>query len=327
MRRGLGRAWLVVVAAATMAPSGCPNTKVELTMLGGFGYVVNPDLTMSAGFMKSSMTPTCHVPQFGVQLTIDEGEIVSPAGYPARIDVTNDIVTLAGLTHGAVDFSGKIGRHLKRPTVASSDAAMSNPGSPNNSPQPPRSDERHWTDLFWIPHTRLSYLDKRLDGWQDRAVTGYLTVGGGTLSAGIPSNPDYMDAIWEFRTSTATKYKQAITDRLHWKGEVASPALVILLEDRTTHDKRRIIVAPSPKRHTVGLTLVGLHDPDDMMPPGAGDPLKHFCTFYQMIDPATPIPPVDRLMPYLGGSMNSSTGAMPANAQPTPGAYCPGDWP
>ncbi len=62
------------------------------------------------------------------------------------------------------------------------------------------------------------------------------------------------------------------------------------------------------------------------MPIKVGDPLGHFCTFYQLLDPNHAPTPDEQLIPYFLGA-GSTSGTTSSNAQPTPGFYCPGDWP
>jgi hypothetical protein len=132
-----------------------------------------------------------------------------------------------------------------------------------------------------------------------------------------------VNGLWEFRdvAKSQVPYKQAITDRLHFKTDVQATQIVINLVDGTGQQK--LVVTPKDSRNTVGLILAGRHA--HQMPIHVGDSLEHFCTFYQLIEPAQRPGPTERLMPYFLGNGASST--IPIAEQPTPGFFCPGDWP
>jgi hypothetical protein len=155
MRRSRGRWWWTAVAgAAALALSGCASacphttTHLDLTLHGGFGYVLNPDFTVEAGFMKSinkpAWNPTCDVTQLGVYLKVDDGNIVSPAGQAPTIDITNAVVTFGGVGTSAVDMKGSLGQHLQKGTHIT--------GGPGGKKQPaPRVADTDWEDLYWVP--------------------------------------------------------------------------------------------------------------------------------------------------------------------------------
>ena len=193
-----------VVAGAALAVSGCesacPRTHLDLTLHGGFGYVLNPDLTVEAGFMKDISTASCDVKQLGIDLKVDDGTIVSPAGSPLSFPVANAVVTIDGLGTGAVALKGVVGSPLAKANASSTTAAMaaaaaSGPGGKN---QPmPRTADNDWEDLFWVPHTRLNYPDKRIDpDWRTKAVTGRIVLTGACAVRRVPSDGAALNGLW-----------------------------------------------------------------------------------------------------------------------------------
>ena len=335
MRRSRGRWWFLFVAAGAVAASGCPGaspkTHLQLTLHGGFGYVINSDLTVEAGFMNSITSqdlPGCDVEQLGVDLKVDDGTIVSaPPGWP--FPVTKKIITFEGVGRGAVDLKGVLKPHLKTSPVTPSlhdiqVAAQAAKAAPGGFQPPARTSEKDWQDLFWVPHTRLNYLASKVDkDWRTKAVTGRIVLAGGELTGGSPSDAAAVNGLWEFRDDAKSQmpYTQAITDRLHFNTDVRANQIVINLVDAT--GRQQLIVAPKDSRQTVGLILAGRHA--HQMPIHIGDRLEHFCTFYQLIEAAHRPAANERLMPHFLGNGASST--IPINEQPTPGFFCPGDMP
>src|SRR5262245_38188350 len=121
-RGRLARAVIVGVAVVTVGcTSACPHTNLDLTLHGGFGYVVNAGFTVDAGFMNSIDTDQCSVTQLGVDLRVDDGDIVSPSKWPSKFDVTNAEITFDGAS-GPVDLYGATGPHLTT-NVANATAA------------------------------------------------------------------------------------------------------------------------------------------------------------------------------------------------------------
>jgi hypothetical protein len=332
MKGSRWRWWCVAVAGAAIAASGCSRTNLDLTLHGGFGYVVNPDLTVEAGFMKSIADTSCTVTQLGVDLRVDDGQIIDPPNSPPTFLVTNAVITFDGVGTGAVDLTGVTGPQLRTASAmpatpaavgSMAAAAASGPGGAN---QPtPRVADDDWRDLFWVPHTRLNYGDKPIDPqWRQNAVTGRAVLGGGLLSAGTPSDGAAVNGIWEFtRTSDNTSYKQAITDRLHYKTSIRGGKIVINIT--TGSVTKKIVVAPIDKRRTVGLILMGRHV-SQAPTIQIGDPLKHFCTFYQLLQVDKRPSPSEQLIPHFLGSGTPYNPSNPTG-HPTPGLYCPGDFP
>jgi hypothetical protein len=293
---------------------------------------VNPNFTVEAGFMKSideRSTGGCYVTQLGVDLMIDDGQITSPANWPTTFEVTDKIVTFDGAATGAVSMAGVLETHLKATNATVTAASMSGVSTqgPGGKQVPsPLASDGDWRDLFWVPHTRLNYWDRPIDPlWRTNAVTGRAVLGGGVLSAGIPSDGAAVTGIWEFRRmSDNFTYKQSITDRLHYRTSMSGTAITINLQD-AAGTVTKVVVQPIDNRKTVGLILVGRHA--SQMPINIGDPLEHFCTFYQLLKkesrPTTP----EQLVPYFLGIPGAVSGTSGMTGQPTPGYYCPGDWP
>jgi len=312
----------------------CSSTTLDVTLHGGFGYVVDPDLAIEAGFMKSSATPSCDVPQFGANLRIDDGKIVSPPNHATTFPVTQSVVTFDGTGTSPVTLTGVLAPHMKSAATGGAKPgsttlatlALQGPGS-GTRPMP-GTNEDDWRDLYWMPHTRLNYWDDPIDpNWPTNAVTGRVKLTGGVLSAGIPSDGAAVNGLWEFKTTSGKfpSYQQAITDRLHYRSQVSGGTITINVMGPMPET---IVVAPIDNRKTVGIVIVGIHG-GDSMPIGLNDPLKHFCTFYQMLKIDNRPGADDQLIPYFKGAGTTSNGAptVPSGGQPTPGAYCPGDWP
>jgi hypothetical protein len=332
----MGRSKCLVLVLAAILPSACTSTKLEVTLHGGFGYVIDSDFAIEAGFMKSidEGAGGCQVKQLGVELKIDDGKITSPPNQAATIPITDAVVTFEGTGNSAVTLDGELAPHYKTAASGSAGAsasamsAISRRGpSGVTQPSPPRTSESQWSDLYWLPHTRLDYWDSDLDpNWRTSAVTGRLKLTGGSLSAGLPSDGAALNGLWEFRSASGRPtHQQAITDRLHYKANVSGTSITIDVQRGSTVTK--YVVEPIDSRKTVGLIVVGRHG--DVMPIGLGDPLAHFCTFYQMLRADRRPAQADRLIPYFIGTGVVQAGAstVPANGQPSPGAYCPGDWP
>jgi hypothetical protein len=337
MRRNRGRWWWTVIAGAAIAVSGCesacPRTHLDLTLHGGFGYVLNSDWTIEAGFMKSvtnpPWSPSCDVQQLGVVLSIADGTIVSPPGQAVKIDVTNAVVTFDGVGTKGVKMHGVLGPHLqKASSMTSAAGATAAANGPKGQKQPvPRTSDPDWEDLFWVPHTRLSFLDRGIDPqWRSNAVTGRVVLAGGEIAAGVPSDGAAVNGLWEFRKGgTAPQYQQSITDRLRYKTEVNGDQIVINIDD-TVLGMKHIVVAPIDNRHVVGLILAGRHGAQK--PIQVNDPLGHFCTFYQLLDLAKRPHESEQLIPYyIGGAAPLTSGPGATGKEPTPGLFCPGDWP
>jgi hypothetical protein len=283
-------------------------------------------------------TEICKVTQLGVELKIDDGTITSPPNSATTIDITNSVVTFGSAGSSPVTMTGVLAPHMKAAANPTSTAAATVATAahqwPNGSarPSPKRTDEDDWRDLFWVPHTRMDYWDSPIDpGWRTSAVTGRVVLSGGTLSGGIPSDGASVNGVWEFRRpSDGLKYQQSITDRLHYETNVPGSSVTINVQDAT--GTKQYVVTPVAGRKTVGLVVVGLHD--GAMPIHVGDQLTHFCTFYQLIRAdKRPTTQDGRLMPYFVGlSASSGGGSLPLTAgiggpEPSPGAFCPGDWP
>ncbi len=173
--------------------------------------MLNPDLTVEAGFMKSIATATCEVTQLGVDLKVDDGTVVSPAGPQTTWEVTNAVVTFNGIGSDAVSLKGVMATPLKTasapaappPSASSAAAALAAAAQgPKGGMQPaPRAGDDDWEDLFWVPHTRLSYMNRGIDpSWRTNAVTGRVVLAGGMLSAGMPSDGAAVNGLWELRS-------------------------------------------------------------------------------------------------------------------------------
>src|SRR5438067_4001010 len=117
MKRSLGRWWCVALGVVAFGAPACggsgsgsnanaswrsslsssfsglfgprPSTTLEMTLHGGFAYVLGSGFTVEAGFMNSidEGAGKCQVTQLGVDLKIDDGQITSPQGWPMSFPV------------------------------------------------------------------------------------------------------------------------------------------------------------------------------------------------------------------------------------------------
>jgi hypothetical protein len=307
-RRGLFPA-LIAGATTIVACSSSCGTTLELTSQGGFAYVYSPNSKMVEIAMLKSTTGACTVPQLGAKLRVDDGRIVEPSGAGATFDPGGAVMTFEGLGNGGV--------------------TLVNPGRPDTLRPTNPTNESDWQDLKWVPSTRPSYPNNPLNPNWRTMTDGRIVLTQGTLTAGQPSAPGAVLSTWQFkRTSDSTSFEQAITDKTHYSVHLSRNQVVInLVGARSSATPSRIVVEPLDTRRTVGLTLVGTHDPNAPQI-GVGDPLPDFCAFYELL---LPVPPMSqRLIPFFRGvsQQNAQSTPPPAGTNGgSPGAYCPGDWP
>ena len=357
MKRSLGRWWCVALGVVAFGAPACggsgsgssatasasstsslssrfsglfgsrPRTTLELTLHGGFAYVLGSGFTVEAGFMKSidEGAGKCQVTQLGVDLKIDDGQITSPSGWPMVFPVQDYVITFDGIGTDEVRLDGALESSLKgtNTTTPPAAAAANGPGGPRPNP---RATDKQWNDIFWVSHTRLNFFTVFIDDdWRTKAVTGRVVMAGGTLSAGMPSDGAAVNGMWEFRSKNGAKaQKHAITDRLHYATTINAKEITITLTPKVGV-ATKVVVTPVDGRKTVGLVLMGRHA--STMPINVGDPIDHFCTFYQIIKADRRPAYEDLLIPYYVGDGREAVGAAPPADQPTPGAFCPGDWP
>jgi hypothetical protein len=291
-----------------------------LTAHGGFAYVYDPQKKMvEIAFMKSVNQDGCKVDQVGVELKIDEGKILEPLGHSPTFDVSQSVITFEAATNSGVTLIGS-----GRP------AAPFHPADVTN--------DDHWKDVKWVPDTGYSATTGEarpplVSDWRTSKVNGRMVLTQGIMQAGKPSDGAALLGTWKFHKESdpsgtdGKAFEQSISDRMHYRVTLSGKKVVINLSGGPVP---KIIVKPSEKRGTVGLMLIAKHPPQTPVVFNVGDPIRHFCAFYTLLQ--NPPPAAERLIPYYNGIPSTSTVAQnivgaAAGGSPTPGAYCPGDWP
>jgi hypothetical protein len=299
------------------------TTDLELESVGGFAYIHSrgaPEVNVA--FLKSVDVADCKVEQLGVELMVVSGVVTSVTGGP---DPT-------------LPPALKRRFELQRATVRFPDLAKSShPLVVNRSRRPTGpfgpGQATEWADVRWVPGIRYNvgttsgqptadYPQSTLHPDWPNMVDGRVVLSNGTMSAGHPSDVAVQDSIFEFKTpgGTGPSYKQAVTDSTVFRARVPSNQIVINLTGAAS-TVTQIVIQPTEAGRAVRLKMKGRHA--EQTPPvlPIGEPVHHYCAFYQLLDP---IPAHNlQLIPQLfSGPIASST----LGGQPSPGAYCPGEW-
>lgn len=286
-----------------------PTTALELEIAGGFAYVLAPpaDRKVEVAYLRSIDAPGCSVPQIGTALNVIAGTIVEPANNPAgntTFDVGGAVITIDNTQPPTGAIAPPLGPHPPNP----------------NRPQP-HTDPAKWNDLKWVPNVSPDHASSTLNpGWRSM-VDGRMVLIGGTLTGFEPSKIGARDAMWEFRNPDGDPpYQQAITDRTLYRARVNGNTVALTLggaRSGVTH----IVVKPSTPGQPVQLQLLGKHDPN-APPLTVGDPIHHFCAFYQLMQPV-PAAGKQYLPFYLG---DPASPQQIGGGRGSPGFYCPGDF-
>src|SRR3954465_6890513 len=99
IRWSFGFALLAFVLGWVVKPTPPPkvSTNLWLDSEGGFAYVYTPgsNKSMEIAWLKDSEFEGCSVHQMGVNLTVDQGTVVEPAGTlpGAQFDLSGAVVT------------------------------------------------------------------------------------------------------------------------------------------------------------------------------------------------------------------------------------------
>jgi hypothetical protein len=302
-----------VLGAATVAAAcsdACPRTNVELTAHGGFAYIEGPSGTVNIAFLKDVDKPAvnCTVKQLGVELKVDDGRVVDPPGVTS-FDPVGSVMSFEGANTSGVTLIG-----------TGKASAPFRPANPMN--------EDDWKDLKWTANTRHMYPGNPVSPNWPTLVNGYVQLTQGLMQAGKPSDAAAVLGTWTFQKTPAdnSSFEQAISDRTRYLVTLRSRQVVIKLTGPSGAVKR-IVIEPTDARRTVGLVLIGKHPPQTPAIIRPGEPIAHFCAYYELL--TNPVAEADRFIPHFKGATlptTSSPGA-PAGAGPSPGAFCPGDWP
>jgi hypothetical protein len=281
--------------------SGPRTTRVTMEIRGGFKYVHSPENHMLEVAFLNSTTGDCKVEQLGVKLTVVEGLIVDPLIPPLGNTFNPD---------GAVLHFGDNPDEVL--TVQRGDR----PVTPFHPPRP--KSDASWKDLKWVPSVSSFYPDHPLNpDWRSLpVVNGRVVLTHGTLVGIRPSDDRAVTGLFKFqRESDGATFTQAMTDRTIYTARVPGDRLIITL-DHPTSAPQRIEIKPIGNR-PVKLVLVGLHDDGHVIHPN--EVVKHYCSYYELL--SSPPPMSQRLLPvYIGDPQKPPLG------QPSPGAYCSGEF-
>jgi hypothetical protein len=292
---------------------------VELTAHGGFAYIDGPNGTVNIAFLKDVDKPgLCVVKQIGVELKVDDGRVVDPPGVTS-FDPAGSVMSFEGANTSGVTLIG-----------------MGTPGPPYRPANPMNDDD--WKDLKWTANTRQLYTSKPGQlGQPDKQanpvnpswpslVNGYVQLTQGIMQAGKPSDAAAVLGTWTFRKEPpdASSFEQAISDRARYLVTLKGRQVVVRLT-APSGAVTRIVIEPTDARHTVGLLLIGKHPPQTPAIVHPGDPITHFCAYYELL--TNPVAKADRFLPYFKGATLPPSSPSVPGASASPGAFCPGDWP
>jgi hypothetical protein len=296
------------VFAVTTVVTIKKTTELRFELQGGFAYVNSPvDNMVEVAYLKETNVENCKVPQPGTNLNIIRGTIVSiePASLSGiSFDVTGSKIELGA----SEDTGGPISTKPNHPPA---------PDHPANT-----NSETDWNDSRWVPYVSPDYPTSSLNPNWRTMVDGRLVLRGGRLTGSSPSRVLARELMWEWRTNDGlgTKYQQSITDTAVYKAHIKGATITLTLTNAKS-GLTKLELKPLIPGDPVVLQLEGRHDMTDP-PPQPGDKLKHFCAFYQLMQPVPEY--AKQYMPYLLASgVVGSTGATGGN--PSPGYYCPGD--
>ena len=282
-------------------------TSLEIQMRGGFAYVNTPPQNMvEVAYLKSYTLEECNVPQIGTSLDVLRGTIVEPASNPTTnrtFDVGGAVITLDAPLGTAGPISTR-------------------PGHPVSPDQPADTNlDTDWADLGWVPYVSPDFPTNGLNPNWRTMVDGRLVLTGGRMTGAAPSRVTYRDRKFEFKNgSGGTSYKQSVTDTAKYNAMMLGDRIVLNLTGARS-GITRIAVRPDAAGQPVVLRLDGKHDMS-APPLQDGDPVTHFCAFYQLMQP---VPPSSSwYLPYLLSAAGGS-GSAGSGGSGSPGYYCPGD--
>jgi len=316
-RRHLALISVTAVAIAALAYLGLAfpirpryGTDLNMTIQGGFAYISDKNTAkVSLGFMKSYNVNTdanvCQVTQVGLDLYVDDGDILEPAGWlnTTPFDPRGAVVTISA------------------PLFLSTADPRRQGGQPNPT-DPVNGDlDTQWQDSRYVPSVSTFFQGNPLSANWQTAVDGYFELTNGTLSGGKPSDMAIRHADWRFRkdsdSASAPVFNQALTDVTTYATRVFGYEITINMPGATA-GVTKVRVRSSGGR-AIHLILAGRHEMNTPTGYNDDDPIKHFCIYYQLMDP---IPNKSTwLIPHYKGAAGPSG----SQGSGTPGAFCPGD--
>ena len=296
--------WLI---AAQSAVTLVKTTELQFELRGGFAYVhTPPDNMVEVAFLKDTNVDGCYVPQPGTSLNVIRGEIESVE--PSSLGTTTKSFDVKGAT-------------ITLPTPEATGGPISNkpvhPPAPNHPAD--TNSEADWADSKWLPYVSPDYPTSSLNPNWKTMIDGRLVLKGGRFNGASPSKVLARDLMWEWRNDAVdTPYQQSISDTAVYKAHFKGGTITITVNNAAS-TLTKLVVRPLIVGDPVILQLEGKHDMSDP-PIQPGEKIKHFCAFYQLMQP---IPPLNKqYLPYLIGEIGA-TG--PSTGSGSPGYYCPGD--
>ena len=283
--------------------AAAPTTVLEIVAHGGFAYVYE-DQHLEIAYLTSTTGP-CTVTQLGTTLEVAAGGGRITSSNPPADGVFNlqgTVVTFPGM-----DPSGSV--------------VALGVGRPNAPFHPAHPDvETNWRDLKWVPYVRPNYPGSINTNWRTLPlIDGRLVLTDGKIVGGGPSDQGATSGMYRFRrTSDTLTFDQAITDRTKYSVRLPGVQVVVNLTKGGT--TTAVTIAPSSSGQPVKLELKGKHSSS-----ASSATIAHFCAFYELLDPVPPMG--ERFIPTF---IDPATG-LPCvtgtpGCQPSPGAFCPGDW-
>jgi hypothetical protein len=287
------------------------GTDVNMTIQGGFAYVNDKNSAkVSLGFMNSynvnTDTNVCQVTQVGLDLYVDDGDILEPAGW---------------LNTTPFDPRGPGAVTISAPLFLSNADPRRQNGQP--SPADPANGDldSQWQDNRFVPSVSTFFQGNPLNANWQTLVNGYFELIRGTLTGGKPSDMNTRHADWRFRkdsdSATSPVFNQALTDVTTYATTVFGNEITINMPNAIAAVKK--VRVRSSGGRAIHLILAGRHEMNTPTGYNDDDPIKHFCIYYQLMDP---IPNKSTwLLPHYKGVMGPSG----SQGSGTPGAFCPGD--
>ena len=333
--------WYVTKGTSPVGPTpkASGTTKLQITITGGFAYVAptGTDNHLEIGYLEDwvlrkdvnnngVMEPTepaifddlnnngvqdanepdkCNVNQMGTELVIDRGTIQghepSATPLPANrvFDLDKAVVKFPALETANIPLT--IGRGTAWPPTPDE------PADPDN--------EGHWKDM--VPSLKAYHAGTTINpNWRDM-VNGRVVLPGGNIRATLPSNAIFKKAHFDFHANNAFKFKAAMTDKNIYTVDVPGSTIELQISNATSGLTKLVL---QPQGNRVELILRGKHD---STVPGDHEPLRDFCTFYQLMQPMPD--PKDFLLPIFVAVPPLPT-PPPGSPKPSPGFFCSGDW-
>jgi hypothetical protein len=168
-------------------------------------------------------------------------------------------------------------------------------------PAPPRNihDPASWRDLRYVADMTSLVGDGRIDpaltggdglaqSQLPRSVAARVHLDTGLLEGGIPSQETYREDMFEFRTVRAGRtLRQPLTDTIQWTLQSEAEAVVIEISPVGGGEVKRLLLAPSAKRHRLYVSNLPAENTSDARAHQAMSDEEmsalHFGAFYRLL--------------------------------------------